>query len=192
VSSQFTEKPDAILSTALKLFVEYGFHGTPTSRIASEAGVSNGTLFHYFKTKDELIVALYVRIKDRLNGYLAKHQRPEDDLVTRFRHLFVDSVVWSLENRQEFYFIQQFHFSPHFALVPVDELERQSRQHTALLQEALQAKILKSLPKELIEVLISSQINGIHQYLLHADLSAGRRQKMIEAAFELTLNMILK
>ena len=51
------DKPEKILSTALKLFVAYGFHGTPTSKIASEAGVSNGTLFHYFKTKDELVVA---------------------------------------------------------------------------------------------------------------------------------------
>ena len=61
------DKRQQILDAALKLFVEYGFHGTPTSLIAKEAGVANGTLFHYFSTKDELVVALYSSIKSRMS-----------------------------------------------------------------------------------------------------------------------------
>ncbi len=186
------EKPEAILSAALKLFVQYGFHGTPTSRIASEAGVSNGTLFHYFKTKDELIIALYIRVKEQLNGYLAAWQNEQDAIQTRFRAIFVHSILWSLENRQEFYFIQQFHFSPHLSLVPAEELEKQARMHSGLLQEALQARILKPLPVELIATLVSSQIYGLHQYLLGAGLPAAKQQKMINTAYELTLAMVLK
>ena len=57
------DKREQILLAALKLFTEFGFHGTPTSKIAVEAGVSNGTLFHYFKTKEALILALYDYVK---------------------------------------------------------------------------------------------------------------------------------
>ena len=46
--------------TAPTLFTELGFHGTPTSLIAQEAGVATGTLFHYFKMKEELIENLYL------------------------------------------------------------------------------------------------------------------------------------
>ena len=53
------EKREKILAAALNLFVEFGFHGTPTSKIAQKAGVANGTLFHYFATKEELVVALF-------------------------------------------------------------------------------------------------------------------------------------
>ena len=49
------EKEQKILDTSLKLFVERGFHGTSTAEIAKTAGVATGTLFHYFKTKEELI-----------------------------------------------------------------------------------------------------------------------------------------
>jgi AcrR family transcriptional regulator len=38
------DKKEEILKTALKLFVEFGFHATPTSKIAKEAGIANGTL----------------------------------------------------------------------------------------------------------------------------------------------------
>ena len=47
-----TEKREAILDTALVLFTERGFFGTPTSMISKEAGVATGTLFFYFKTKE--------------------------------------------------------------------------------------------------------------------------------------------
>jgi len=50
------DKKQLILGTALKLFVEAGFHGTATSKIAAEANVANGTLFNYFRTKEELIL----------------------------------------------------------------------------------------------------------------------------------------
>ena len=63
-------KKEAILNTALKLFVENGFHGTATGKIAQEAGVGTGTLFTYFKTKDELVLSLYVSIKIEMMEYL--------------------------------------------------------------------------------------------------------------------------
>jgi AcrR family transcriptional regulator len=54
------EKEQKILDTSLVLFVEKGFHGTSTAEIAKTAGVATGTLFHYFKTKEELIDRLYI------------------------------------------------------------------------------------------------------------------------------------
>ena len=57
------DKREAILKTALNLFTERGFHNTPTSLIAKEAGVATGTLFHYFKNKEILINELYLHIK---------------------------------------------------------------------------------------------------------------------------------
>ena len=54
--------------TALRLFTRYGVDATPTSRISKEAGVSTGTLFHYFPDKDNLVGALYISIKKEMAG----------------------------------------------------------------------------------------------------------------------------
>jgi len=185
------EKREAIFAAALKLFVQYGFHGTPTSKIASEAGVSNGALFNYFKTKDELVIALYVKIKEELNAYLLTNQKG-DNVVSRIKSIFVDSISWSLENRDAWYFIQQFHFSPHLVQVSKEEIEKQTQMHQDLMEDALRAGILVSLPVELISAMMGSQIYGLHQYLLTADVSVAKSQKLIEAAFERLLKMILK
>ncbi len=47
-----------IIDAATRLFADAGFHGASTRRIAAEAGVSEGTLFHYFGTKHALLQAI--------------------------------------------------------------------------------------------------------------------------------------
>lgn len=180
------DKPEKILAVALKLFVTYGFHGTPTSKIAVEAGVSNGTLFHYFKTKDELVVALYIAIKERLKAYLTGKLHKTITVKERSEGLFVHSLSWAQEHKDEFFFIQQFHFSPHISLVPGDEIARQTKMHQELLQEGLKAKIFKPFPLDLIASIYASQINGTYHYLLNNELPAAKKKKLIRDAFDVT------
>lgn len=47
-----------ILDISLNHFIQYGFHGTSTRKIAEEAGISSGLMFHYFPNKLALYEAL--------------------------------------------------------------------------------------------------------------------------------------
>jgi AcrR family transcriptional regulator len=47
-------KKTDVIKTALELFTTKGFHGTPTSMIARDAGAATGTLFHHLKTKNQV------------------------------------------------------------------------------------------------------------------------------------------
>ncbi|XOK63528.1 TetR/AcrR family transcriptional regulator [Paenibacillus elgii] len=52
------ERKEQIMEAALKVFSRRGIAGTKMSMIASEAGISHGLLYHYFKSKDELFTTL--------------------------------------------------------------------------------------------------------------------------------------
>lgn len=52
---------EQVLSAALALFCEHGYAGTSTRRIAEAAGVTEGLLFHYFATKDALLLEVAAR-----------------------------------------------------------------------------------------------------------------------------------
>ena len=52
------DKKETILQTALQLFAEDGFDKTSTSKIAKQAGVSEGLIFRHFKNKDGLLQSL--------------------------------------------------------------------------------------------------------------------------------------
>ncbi len=62
-------RPEDILDAAMRLFDAEGV-GVSTSKVAKAAGVANGTLFNYFPSKQELIDALYVRLKTQLGHAL--------------------------------------------------------------------------------------------------------------------------
>ncbi|MDO5408241.1 MAG: helix-turn-helix domain-containing protein [Eubacteriales bacterium] len=47
-----------LLDTARKLFIENGYESTSISAIRTAAGLSNGTFYHYFSNKEDLLVAL--------------------------------------------------------------------------------------------------------------------------------------
>src|ERR1700761_3778164 len=56
------DKRNAIMAAATRVIVTHGLIA-PTSMIAKEAGVSNGSLFTYFKTKTDLFNELYLELK---------------------------------------------------------------------------------------------------------------------------------
>jgi len=56
--ARLEQRESDILQAATRLFADEGFHTTSTRKIAAEAGVSEGTLFHYFKTKNILLQAI--------------------------------------------------------------------------------------------------------------------------------------
>lgn len=47
-----------VLLAALKLFADKGFHATTTAKIAQQAGVSEGTIYKYFTSKENLLTEL--------------------------------------------------------------------------------------------------------------------------------------
>jgi len=57
-TKQREARRERILDAALKCFSRRGFHQTTTADIVRESGVSQGTLYLYFKSKDDLIAAL--------------------------------------------------------------------------------------------------------------------------------------
>lgn len=71
------EKRKALMEAAVDLFSTQGFHATPTQQISERAGVSAGTLFRYFRTKEELIDSLYTSIHRALSDAVDEGIRPE-------------------------------------------------------------------------------------------------------------------
>ncbi len=183
--SNHQDKRKDILSAALKLFVEFGFHGTPTSKIAAEAGVANGTLFHYYKVKDDLVIALYNDIKNELNRYITSKTSCGDSLETKVKTMFIHFIYWALDNREKFYYIHQFHLSPHFSKISPETIHEQSLCHIGLITEGIRAKLLKPLPVEFLLTIIGSHVFGIYQYLTKTQFSEKEQKKVINDSYEM-------
>jgi len=91
-SRQKSQRRDAILLTAKRLFEEQGIESTTMAAIAAEVGVSTPTVFNYFGSRDELLLAIildgHVRAMERSRRLLHRSDKglsaDVTDLLARF------------------------------------------------------------------------------------------------------------
>lgn len=96
--SKIETTKDKILSAARRLFVENGFAGTSIGNIAKLADVNHSLIFHHFKNKEQLWIAVKQHIVSESNQHVATlpdcHLAFDDFL----RELFARSVRFYREN----------------------------------------------------------------------------------------------
>ncbi len=150
-------QPATILTAALRLFRSEGV-SVSTARIAKAAGVSNGTLFNYFPTKQALIDALYVSIKDDLAesvGVLDDHVPVE----SRMRQVWDRWFGWARANRDAHLVMNLLHQSG-LASLEAQTIGTEALQGPiAVLDEALEGGILVDLPIDYLGALIQHQLD---------------------------------
>lgn len=61
-----------ILSTAYNFFIEKGYEKTSVQDIINELGISKGAIYHYFKSKEEILQSVLLLEKEKANIYLDK------------------------------------------------------------------------------------------------------------------------
>jgi len=57
-------RKDDIIEAAVSLFAENGYAATPTSAVAKKAGVAEGLIFHHFKNKAGILLAIFAELAD--------------------------------------------------------------------------------------------------------------------------------
>ena len=102
-----------ILITAMQLFNQNGFHGTPTSLIAKKAKVSVGTLFNYYPTKEELIHAIYMEIKMHSKYTFLTLIEERKTLHDRLQSMWNAVIKWGINNPDEFEYMELYLHSPY-------------------------------------------------------------------------------
>src|ERR1700758_358002 len=64
------DKRERILLAAERIFARHGFFAARVSEIAKEAGVADGTIYLYFKSKDDLLISLFELRMTQVNEQL--------------------------------------------------------------------------------------------------------------------------
>jgi len=149
--------PNDILAAALTLFRDEGV-SVSTARIAKAAGVSNGTLFNYFPTKQALIDALYTSIKSELAEALVTIPA-EGSIEARMRLLWDRWFAWARENRSS-YDVMNLLYQANLASPEAQKAGIEAIEGAAsALTEAMNRGILVDLPLEYLEGLIQHQLD---------------------------------
>lgn len=98
-----TAKQENIVKAALKLFATLGYASTSTSKVAKEAGVSEGLIFRHFGNKEGLLNAIMEMASERMQqdvGAIAMISDPKEMLTKLFEMPFniqkSEQELWKL------------------------------------------------------------------------------------------------
>lgn len=113
-------KKELIINAAIKVFADKGFYTANVADVAKEAGVADGTIYLYFKNKDDLLISLFEtkmeEILLRFSSLLNSNQNAEEKL-RQFIHLYFQMIeedqnlaeVFQVELRQSSKFLKDYH-----------------------------------------------------------------------------------
>ena len=169
------DKRQRILQAAVKVFARKGYHGARVSEIAQKARVADGTIYLYFRNKEDIIVSLFDEVmREHL---VEKRERLEDlpdaparllaiarhhlDLLGGNRDL---AVVFQVELRQSTQFMERFTASwlqDYFALI-ARVLEEGQREGS--LRADLPVKVVTKAFFGALDEMVTSWIIGRKDY----------------------------
>jgi TetR/AcrR family fatty acid metabolism transcriptional regulator len=118
------DKRERILAAAERIFARHGFFAARVSEVAKEAGVADGTIYLYFKSKDDLLISVFenrmAHVNDQLRGAIA--DLPPGEQLRAFIRAYLRMVsdeptaveVLTIELRQSSKFMKEYD-NPQFA-----------------------------------------------------------------------------
>lgn len=160
------DKYQRILEAAVKVFAEQGFFQSTISQIAKVAGVADGTIYLYFKNKDDILVQIFAyKTKQVFEGFREEVDRVEDP-VEKLRNLV----------RRH---LEEFQKDRNMAIVYQSETHQTSRRAEEQIREM--SKLYLDLISEIVE-------QGQEDGCIRKDLYLGLVRRFIIGAVDEVIN----
>jgi AcrR family transcriptional regulator len=177
------DKRNAILDAATRVFAERGLTGAPTSEISKQAGVAEGTLFTYFKTKDDLINALYRELKLELADAMMSGFPRKMSVRNRMRHVWDGFVDWGLTNPEQRKVLAQLQVSGMLSKESFEAGSAPFVEMQDMIRDAMEQHILRAeLPIELISKVLAALAEATMDLIV---LKPAMANKYRNAGFEI-------
>jgi AcrR family transcriptional regulator len=163
------DKKEAIFQAMLELISKHGFHSSPMSEVAKQADVAAGTIYHYFKSKDELICALYIRLKEKTIECLFNTDDTTKTFKERFRHFYLQMIDHCVKNPKEFFFMEQFANSPFINTIPKEEIQKLDQPIYDFLRKAVFTQVVRDIPPKILIAFVMGSANSLTKLQLSGE-----------------------
>ncbi len=94
-----SDKYQKIILAATKVFAEKGFYNAKVADVAKEAQVADGTIYLYFKNKDDLLISIFEESMDRFTALVRKNLETTSHAVEKLRRFISLHLEWVKEHQ---------------------------------------------------------------------------------------------
>jgi len=179
------EQEDMILCAAAKCVQQTSLLDFTMSAIAKEAGVSNGTLFNNFATKQALFDAVYLFSKFHMAESLLNEISPGDSLKRMFYILWKKTVVWGITFPKEHEVLCLLRSANVISSEVTAQADGMFASSTNKLVEAMEQGMIATIPVELLCELANANIITAIKYATAHNISGEELNQHINLTFEI-------
>lgn len=152
-------KVDAIYRATLTLVKERGLAGITMCDISKEASIATGTLYIYFKNKDELIKALFTECRQRSTHCYFDGIDSEFSFEQRMEKLFRNIICYKMKNFEVSAFLEQSYHSPYVDLIDLKKKQKALGPLIDLVKQGIETKKIRDTEVELVVSYLFGIIN---------------------------------
>ena len=141
------EKRDLIIDAAALLFSEFGFHEVNMEMVAKKAGIAKGTIYNYFKSKEELYFAINETRLNRLISELERKFKEQISVIDDLKGFTIHLFMFLLKYRDFFLIFQRTRLKKQPLKSKNLELNiaRLKEMLSNILKEGVEKKVFKNL-----------------------------------------------
>ena len=143
-------KVDAIYRATLSLVKDRGLAGITMCDISKQASIATGTLYIYFKNKDELIKALFAECRSKSTHYYFEGIDQEVSFEHRMEKLFRNIISYKMKNFEVSAFLEQSYHSPYVDLIDLKKKQKALAPLITLIKEGIETKKIRATEVELV------------------------------------------
>lgn len=157
-------KRERIIAAAARFFGEKGYHNTTTAEVAEAAGVAAGTIYIYFSSKEDLLVAVFEEFLDRHMTRLREGVGQESGPEAKLRRLVVLGLQLMEENPDSArIFLSQLRQST--AMIKT-VAKRSSRAYRSIIEDILDEGIRTGVFRAMNTRAVAAMLFGSFQNLV--------------------------
>lgn len=154
-----SSKRELILDTAATLFSEYGFHEVNMEMVARKAGIAKGTIYNYFKSKDEIYFEINLSRLSRLIFELDRKFKSQASVIEDLRGFVIHVFMFLLKYKDFFLIFQRTRLRKKTEESQINEkILRLKEMLIDILKEGVQKKVLKQMNVCLVSDLVLGMI----------------------------------
>jgi TetR/AcrR family transcriptional repressor of multidrug resistance operon len=146
------DRPAAIRRALRDLVAAEGFHGASMSAVAEAAGVATGTAYVHYESKEELVYATYLEIKQQLGEEVVAQTDPEAGPEDRYRQMWLAIYDHLAREPERARFLTQMEESPFYEMAHKQLIERGDKLVELAARDDF-LELLAPLPMEVVYAL---------------------------------------
>src|SRR5687767_720498 len=188
------ETRERILDAALRLFRERGFDKATMRDIAAEAGVATGAAYYYYQTKEDLVMAFYLRTDEEAGAEFEKVIASTRDLKKRIHGIIDAKFAQFASHRALLTALLKAGIDPRDRLSPFGEATKSVRDdniewYARALRDS-DVKIPKDIEAHLPRLLWMYHMGIIYQWIIDDSPGQTKTQRVVDATLDLLIPLL--